>query len=177
MYTLNALLFFSIFALLLYLRRSPADGRAWAAAAFLYGISLANHWPLMALASPGLLLVVVPMWQDLLSEEVAGDRRVRARRRPTLCLDGVALPSRAAPQLSWDPCVGFDDFTAHLLRRAYAHVDNSPSAGWYDKLEYLLWSSGEFSWQLTLPGFLLALVGLALLLARSSMGTIGRSQS
>ena len=127
-YTLNALLFFSIFALLLYLRRSPADGRVWAAAAFLYGVSLANHWPLMALASPGLLLAVVPMWQDLL---------VRWRRLTGAFLLGVVPPyawmvwrSLQEPLVSVPgPLRGFDDFTAHLLRRAYVDVDNSPSAG------------------------------------------------
>ena len=49
----------------------------------------------------------------------------------------------------------------------------APPQGWYDKLEYLLWFSGEISWQLTLPGFLLALIGLAVTLERFPWGQSG----
>ena len=115
-YTLNALCFFSVLALLLYLWRSPGDWRAWAAAAFLYGISLANHCPLMALASPGLLLVVMPIWRDLL------------RRWPLLSgafLLGVVPPyawmvwhSLQEPLFSFPgPLRGFEEIVAHLSRR------------------------------------------------------------
>ena len=164
-YTLNALCLFSIFALLLYLRRDGADRRIWLVAAFIYGISLANHWPLMVLASPGLLLAGLPMWRDLI------------RRLPLLVgtfLLGVAPPyawmvwrSQQEPRFSFPgPLRTLDDVVAHISRRAYSEVDTSASAGWTDKFEYLQWLGADFVWQLTLPGFILALVGLAALLAR-----------
>ena len=164
-YTLNALCFFGVFALLLHLRRKPGDGRAWAAAAFLYGIGLANHWPLMALASPGLLLAVVPLWRDLLK---------RWLRSAGAFLLGVVPPyawmvwhSQREPTFSFaGPLRTPDDVIAHVTRQAYSGVDTSVSAGWLDKLEFLGWFAGDLVWQLTLPGFLLALVGLAVLLAR-----------
>ena len=162
-YTLHALCFFSIFALLLYLRRSPGDGRAWAAAGFLYGISLANHWPLMALASPGLLLAVVPVWKDLV--------------RRLLLLAGAFLPAVLLPYvwMVWrslqEPTFSFpgplrtlEEIAAHVTRQIYASVDTSVSAGWFDRFEFMRWFGAEVVWQLTLPGFLLALVGLAVLL-------------
>ena len=165
-YTLNALCFFSIFALLLYLRRSPGDVRAWLAAAFLYGISLANHLPLMLLATPGLLLAVVPVWRDLLT---------RWARLTGAFLLGAVPPyawmvwrSLQEPQFSFaGPLRTFDDIVGHLSRREFASIDTSVSAGWFDKFEFVQWLGGEFIWQLTLPGFLLALLGLAMLLERA----------
>ena len=175
-YTINAMCFFSIFALLLYLRHKPGDGRAWAAAAFLYGISLANHWPLMVLASPGLLLAALPMWRDFI------------RRLALLAgafLFGVLPPyawmvwhSLREPLFSFPgPLRTLDDVVAHLSRRAYADVDASVSAGWSDKFEFLRWFGTDIVWQLTLPGFLLALVGLAVLLARPPWTRLGPVRS
>lgn len=164
-YTLNAFCFFGVFALLLYLRRRPGDGRAWAAAAFLYGVSLANHWPLMALASPGLLLAVVPLWRGLLK---------RWLKLAAAFLLGSVPPyawmvwhSLGEPNFSFaGPLRSFDDVTAHITRQAYSGVDTSVSAGFVDKLQFLGWFAGDLVWQLTLPGFLLALVGISALVAR-----------
>ena len=164
-YTLNTLCLFGIFALLLYLRHRRDDTRAWVAAALVYGISLANHWPLMVLASPGLLLAVLPMWRD------------GVRRLPLLVgafLLGM-LPPYAWMVWRWlqEPRFSFpgplespDDVVAHISRRAYSEVDSSASAEWPDKLDYLQWIGTDFVWQLTLPGCFLALVGLAVLLRR-----------
>lgn len=164
-YTLNSLCFFGIFALLLYLRRNPGDGRAWAAVAFLYGISLANHVPLMLLATPGLLLAVAPLWRDFL-------KRLRL-------LTGVFLPSLVVPYawMVWrsrqEPEFSFgdqlrtaDDVFAYVSRRQYRNIDSSGSTGWSDRFEFLGWFSADVVWQLTLPGLLLALVGLVVLLKR-----------
>ena len=163
-YTLNALCFFSVFALLLHLRRNPGDDRAWAAAAFLYGIGVANHWPLMGLASPGLVLAALPVWRDLIG---------RLRLLAGAFLPAVVLPytwmvwrSLQEPTFSFPgPLDTVDDIVAHITRRIYRDVDTSASAGWSDKFEFLRWFGGDIAWQLTLPGFLLALVGLAVLLA------------
>ncbi len=171
-YTLNSLCFFGVFALLLHLRRRPGDGRAWAAAAFLYGISLANHWPLMALASPGLLLAVLPLWRDVV------------RRLPLLAgafLPAVLLPyvwmvwrSQQEPTFSFaGPLRTLDDVVGHVTRQAYSGVDSSVSAGWPDRLEYLQWLAADVVRQMTLPGFLLALAGLAVLLAPPPRGRRG----
>ena len=174
-YTLNALFFFGIFALLLYLRRNPGEGRAWTAAAFLYGLSLANHWPLMVLASPGLLLAVVPVWRDVLA---------RWGRLAGTFLLGVVPPyawmvwrSLQEPQFSFGgPLSTVGDVISHISRRDYAEVDVSPSAGWIDRFEFLQWLGNEFVWQLTLPGFLIALVGVGSLLAIHRWRTAGSAQ-
>ena len=165
-YTLNALLFFSIFALLLYLRRNPSDTRAWVAAAFMYGLSLANHWPLMILATPGLALAVLPTWRQLI-----------ARLRPVVAafLPAVVLPygwmvlrSLQEPAISFTgPLDTLDLVVGHITRREYSGIAIALGApgGWSDRLEFLRWFGTDIVRQLTLPGFLLALVGLAVLLA------------
>ena len=65
-YTLNALLFFAAYALVLLGARDPR--REWPlwCAAVAWGAGLANHWPLMVLATPGLALALLPVWREVL---------------------------------------------------------------------------------------------------------------
>ena len=98
-YTLNALCFFGIFALLLHLRRNPDDGRAWAGAAFLYGISLANHWPLMVFGITGLVARCRAPMAELRTAAATAGRRFPAYRPAAVRLDGLALLARADLQL------------------------------------------------------------------------------
>ena len=167
-YTLHALLFFATYAFLLRAERHPAARWPLAAAAVAYGLSLANHWPLMALATPGLMLAAWPLW-----------RTVRARL-PALA--GLALLSAGLPYawMVWrslqHPVVSFygpidslKDFWFYLSRQGYASVDVSASADWSDRLEYMGWLGAELVWQATLPGFMLAAFGLVLLLRRRTV--------
>ena len=163
-YTLHALCFFSVFALLLHLRRNPGDNRAWSAAAFLCGIGLANHWPLMVLASPGLVLAAAPLWRDFLTRL----RLILASFVPAVVVPYGWMVWRSLQEPSFSflgPLGSVDDVVGHITRRIYSDVDASVSAGWSDKFEFLGWFGGDIVWQLTLPGFLLALVGLVVLLA------------
>ena len=163
-YTLNALLFFACFALLLRSAAQPERWRWWLGAAAAYGLSLANHWPLMVLATPGLLLVALPAATTL-------------RRHPRLLLAmfAVAFAAAALPYLgmvvrSWQaPVASFygaiEDWPAfwHYVSRA-GYMDVNPVANWGDRLAYLSWFGGELLWQLTLPGCALALLGLVVLM-------------
>ena len=162
-YTLNALLFFATYALLLEGARDPR--RAWplVAAATCWGAGLANHWPLMVLATPGLLLALAPVWRDVL------------RRLPRLL--GAVLVSAVLPYawMVWlshqSPIISFygsidtwSDFWFFVTRQGYSGVDVSPSAGWSDRWSFLVWFARDLVRQSTLPGFALALVGLGTLL-------------
>ena len=163
-YTLNALLFFGVFGLLLHLRRRPGDGRVWAGAAFLYGLSLANHWPLVLLATPGLALAALPMWREL----VARLRLVVGAFLPAVVLPygWMVLRSLQEPTFSFPETLNsFDRVVAHISREAYADVGSSASSGWSDLLSFWGWFGGDVFWQLTPLGFVLALVGLVGLLA------------
>ncbi len=164
-YTLNALLFFALHALLLHGVRHPDRDGIWFTAVVVYGLSLANHWPLMVLATPGLAVAAFPAW------------RMIVRQWPRLLagfLPSVALPyawmvwrSHQNPLLNfYGPIDSLQELWFYISRSGYSHVDTSPSAGWSDRLQFLQWLGHEVVWQLTLPGFVLAVVGLWILLHR-----------
>lgn len=158
-YTLNAALFFAAYALILHGVRSRKSDWAWVGAAAAYGLSLANHWPLMVLATPGLALAALPALPRILP------------RLPLLAL--VAFGCAGLPYVwmvlrSWqEPLISFygslDDWAAfwhYLSRSGYGGVDESLGAGWGDRLAYLWWFSQQLALQLTVPGFALAGLGL-----------------
>ncbi len=164
-YTLNALLLFTVYALILHGVRHPAQSAIWIAAAAIYGLSLANHWPLMVLAFPGLLLAALPVRKTLLP------------RLPLLVatsLLAAVLPYTWMVLRSWSepltsfygPITNWEGFWFYISRSGYSEVDTSAVAGWLDRLAYLRWFSGQLFWQLTPPGCLLALLGLAVLARR-----------
>lgn len=171
-YTLNALFFFGLYALLLYGIRQPQRTGIWIAAAVVYGLSLTNHWPLMVLSTPGLMLLVLPIWRTVY------------RKLPLLL--GVSLPSAALPYawMVWrshrDPLINFygsidtlKEFWHYFSRQGYVGVDTSPSAGWNDRFGFMQWLGNEFLWQLTLPGFVLAVFGLIVLFQRRQIAEAG----
>ena len=84
-YTLNALLFFATYLLILKDLRAPDSRTWWWGASISFGLSLANHYPLMVLAFPGLFVLALPVWRNVLS------------RLPELIL--LSLSSAALPYL------------------------------------------------------------------------------
>ncbi len=170
-YTLNALLLFTVYALILHGVRHPAQSAIWIAAASLYGLSLANHWPLMVLAFPGLLLAALPVRKTLLP------------RLPLLVatsLLAAVLPYMWMVGRSWSepltsfygPIADWKTFWFYVSRSGYSGADASAAAGWLDRLGYLQWFGRQLFWQLTPPGCLLALLGLAVL-ARQRLSEAG----
>lgn len=158
-YTLNALFFFVVFALLLHLRRDPGDDRAWIALAFVYGLSLANHWPLMSLATPGLLLALLPLWRE------AQRRfwRLAAVSIPAAVVPYIWMAVRSAQEPTFSfpgPLNTFDRLWNHIARSGYSEVDSSVSAGWSDRFEFLWWFATDLWRQASPFGLLLALVGV-----------------
>ena len=168
-YTLNALFFFVIFALLLHLRRNrhndQDNDRAWLALAFISGLSLANHWPLMALAAPGLVLALLPMWREVLRRWW----QLAAAFLPAVVAPYLWMAARSAQEPTFSfpgPLDTWDSFWTHIARSGYSEVDTSISAGWTDRFRFLEWFATDAVWLMTLPGFLLALIGLGALLTR-----------
>ncbi len=170
-YTLNALLLFTVYALILHGVRHPAQSAIWIAAASLYGLSLANHWPLMVLAFPGLLLAALPVRKTLLP---------RLPLLVAVSLLAAMLPYTWMVGRSWsEPLISFygpisdwKGFWFYVSRSGYSEVDTSAVAGWLDRLGYLQWFGRQLFWQLTPPGCLLALLGLVVL-ARQRLSETG----
>ena len=161
-YTLNALLFFATYALVLLGARDP--GRRWVltCAAITWGMGLANHWPLTVLATPGLALALVPAWREVLP---------RLPRLLGAALLTAALPyawmvwlSQQAPAISFYGAIdSWSDLWFYVSRQGYSEVDVSPTAGWSDRAAFLGWLGADLVRQTTLPGFALAVIGLGVL--------------
>ena len=149
-YTLNALLFFVL--VLLALRGAPLGPMA-----FLFGLSLSNHWPLMLLAGTSIAVLLWPRRAEL------------ARKLPRLAalfLLGLApyawmvARSHAEVPISFaGPLSTFGEFWFFVSRAGYADVDVSAAAGWSDKLRYVRFLGAELLRQFAVVGTGLALVG------------------
>ncbi len=161
-YTLNALLFFAVYALVLLGARNPRRGWLLWCAAVAWGAGLANHWPLMVLATPGLAVVLLPTWRAVLP------------RLPGLlaaAFASAACPyawmvwlSNQGPAISfYGPMEGWSEFWFYVSRQGYGGVDVSPAAGWSDRAGYLGWFAADLVRQTTLPGVALAVLGLGAL--------------
>ena len=154
-YTLNALFVFSL--AWLGLAHAP---RALPPMAFLFGLSLSNHWPLMLLVAPAFAIQLWPWRGEIL------------RRLPLLAALFVAglAPYVVVAALSWrDPAVAFYGPIEslrelwHLVSRAdYAEADTSPTATLADRAQYLGFFAGQLVLQLAFAGAALAAVGCAL---------------
>ena len=161
-YTLNALLFFATWALVLLGARDPRPRWPLWCAAVAWGAGLANHWPLIVLATPGLLLALLPVWRAVLP---------RLPRLLGAALVTAALPygwmvwlSQQAPFISFYGAIDtWSDLWFFVSREGYSGVDVSPSAGWIDRASFLGWFAADLVRQTTLPGFALALLGLGAL--------------
>jgi hypothetical protein len=157
-YTLNALFLFALMLLALHYAASqprPGDRRpCWLA--FGYGLSLANHWPLMLLSTPGLAALLWPRAAVLL--------RSLPRLLPFLILGLVpylwmVLRSRYSEISFSGPIEDLHDFWFYLSRREYRDVDWQTTAGLYDKLRFCGFVLRETVRQFGPAGWLIALLG------------------
>lgn len=158
-YTLNVLLFTSMMALaILYLK--SANPRTLIALALVVGLGLSNHWPLVVLASPCLILLI---WMNRAS--LRSHSWWLLPSLPIALLVGLlpyvwmVLRSQAAPELTFAGSItSWDGFRHYVMRGQYSDV--SPAAGWIDKGQFALFSVTEIVRQFTPLGAGLAAVGL-----------------
>jgi len=148
-YTLNAFFLFTLLALAL-------RGGSLAAMALLFGLSLANHWPLMLLVAPALALLLWPRRQEIVS------------RMPMLFLLFIAglLPYVWMVWRSWYSPIAFYgpiDFLHEIWfvisRQGYSRADVSATAGWFDRVQFMGFMGRELLLQFALVGTALAAAG------------------
>ncbi len=118
------------------------SARLWIAAAAVYGFGLANHYPLLILASP------------LFFAYAAGAGRDFGRRVvylvPIAALAAAALygwmawrSHQPAPVNFLGPIGSWGEFLSFVDRSIYSHIDQNPNAGLADKLFF----AGHFAMQ------------------------------
>lgn len=123
-----------------------------------YGLALANHWPLVVLSTPMLVAVLWPQLRLL--------QRYILNALPCFFLGlspyaWMVLASHINPEINfYGPINSFSEFWIYLSRKGYADIENSPSAGWMDRLQFMKFvlqqTRDQFGW----PGMVMALVGL-----------------
>jgi hypothetical protein len=159
-YTLNTFLFFLVVYLILDYGTSGRPRTLYALSAT-YGLSLANHWPLMGLSTACLVLLLLPRWRDVL------------RRLPSAA--GLALLCAVVPYIwmVWrshqDPEINFygpirsvKELWFFLTRKGFGKVDVSETSRAADRLQYLGFMLRECGRQFTVVGGALAALGLVL---------------
>jgi hypothetical protein len=159
-YTLNALLLLALMLLALHYTHAaprPGDRRpCWLA--FGYGLSLANHWPLMLLSTPALAALLWPRAGVLL--------RAVPRLLPCLILGltpylWMVIRSRHSEISFSGPIEDLHDFWFYLSRREYREADWQATADLYDKLQFCGFVLWETARQFGPAGWLFALLGAA----------------
>ncbi len=170
-YTLNT--FFFLVLVYLGLRAcppgappDPADRRVLPWMAFLFGLSLSNHWPLMLLVAPAFLILLWPRRMEIL------------KRFPFLLLLFALglLPyvwmvylSRTPLPISFDgPLQSFAEFWYFVSRAGYRNEDVSAASNWLDRLEFFRYFGLEALAQFAVLGTLIA--GLGVWLQRRILG-------
>lgn len=152
-YTLNTFFFF----VLLFMALAPAPRLG--AMALVFGLSLANHWPLMLLVSPALAVLAWPQRQEAL------------RRLPALVflmLAGLApyawmvWRSWYSPVAFYGPIDYLHELWFYVSRQGYAQTDVSATATWLDRVQFLGFAGRELLLQFAVAGTLLAAFGFAL---------------
>ena len=132
-YSLNVLFLSGLLLLAVIYAREPGPGSRPGWIAFLYGLSLSNHWPLMLLSTPGLAVVLWPRRRELLGRWPALFGLALLGLTPYLWM---VYRSQVSEISLFGPIENVSDFWDYLSRRAYSSVDHSVTSGWTDKLRF-----------------------------------------
>lgn len=137
----------------------PRDRFILPTMAFLFGLGMSNHWPLMLLVAPAFAVLLWP-------------RRVEFLKQLPLLLWLVVLGllpyawmvyrSLAPLPISFDgPLDTFPKFWFFVTRAGYRGVDVSLSANWLDHVKFIRFLGGELLVQFAVLGTIFAAAGAA----------------
>jgi hypothetical protein len=155
-YTLNTFLFLLLVDLGL---RAEHEPRVLPWMAFLFGLSLSNHYPLMLLVAPAFAVLLWPLRAELV-------------RRLGLLLWLVVLGLapyawlvhhswKAMPVSFYGELETLTEIWFFISRAGYAEVDHSVTAGWLDRIRYLTFVGSELFVQFAVAGTVVAAAGFA----------------
>jgi len=168
-YTLNTFFFFCLFYLALVFLATK-NLRVLYVFAGVFGLSLANHWPLMLLSTPCLVLLLLPARCEVLraSTRMLGIAFVVC----VLPYLWMVVRSRMDPEISfYGPISGFESLLFFVSRQGFRNVDVSQSADIADKLDYQGFLLMEMVRQYTPVGAALAGFGLVQQFRRLNLST------
>ena len=157
-YTTNAALLFLALVLVQAAVASKST-RLWVSAAIIYGLGLANHYPLLILGSPILLAYAMRAKKDFWNRiyylvPIAG--LVAAALYGWM----VWRSHQPTPINFFGPISSWGEFFSFVDRSIYAGVDSSVNAGLLDKLLYTKYLVTQVLLQFSVVGGMVALWGL-----------------
>ena len=162
-YTLNAAIYFWVMALCLRYGayRPGQDIRShrmlYVVIAFIYGLGLTNHWPLMGLGGVALLLLVISQWRSLLRRMPVGLVFLALGLLPYLWM---VLRSHSETLINfYGPIYTLKELFFYIMRDGYAQVDNQAGVGLPEKIQFAMFFAGETGRQITLLGIAIAMLG------------------
>lgn len=156
-YTLNTFLFCLLFATCLIIR-ATRDAKWIPVLCFIYGLSLANHWPLIQMTLPALLIVLWPCRRLFRTHVLKSALCFLCGLSPYVLM--VVLSQRSDAHSFAGPITSLQDFAFFVSRQMYVGVDSSSSATWQDKILFLKFYAIESGAQFTLIGAILAGFGV-----------------
>ena len=156
-YTLNVFLFYALLLLAIINLKHNGSRKILVSLAILYGLALSNHWPLIILSSPGLLILIWCRRQKFIASL---PHMIVGFAAGLLPYAWMVLRSQTDPQISFFGAIeSWSDFWFYLSREAYVGQDHSPSAGWLDKLSFIGFLGQELKNQFGYFGLGLMLTG------------------
>ena len=165
-YTLNALLFFAAYALVLLGARDAARMAPLVRRRRLGG---GPRQPLAADGAGDPRPAAGPAAGLAGGVAAAAEALAAALLTAALPYGWMVWLSHQAPVVSFYGAIDtWSDFWFYIGRQGYSGVDVSPSAGWSDRAAFLGWFAADLVRQTTLPGAALALVGLGALARRAA---------
>lgn len=135
------------------------DTRLWVAAAGVYGLGFANHYPLLILGSPVFLAFVVAAGRDFRSR-FPYLAPISVLAAATIYGWMVWRSHHSGPINFYGPLESWDRFVAFVDRSIYKDVDTNINAGFRDKLLYARYVVTEALLQFSVVGGLVALWGM-----------------
>ena len=156
-YTTNSAVVFLTLALLQEAVEKRST-RLWLATAGVYGLGLANHYPLLILGSPLFLVYAIGAKKDFWSRLYY---LTLAALLPAAILYGwmVWRSYQPLPINFLGPIQSWEEFFTFVNRGIYAKFDVDVNAGWIDKLLHARHFAAQALLQFSLVGFLVALWG------------------
>ena len=162
-YTLNAMFFFIVLALLVaYTGHTGRSGRShrrlFCALTFVYGLGLANHYPILGLGSIGLGLMALPQFRNIISNMFLGLMFLILGAVPPF-LWMVGRSHVITPANFYGLIESLEQFLFYVLRKGYSGVDKQAGVGWDDKLVFFESLVNDMVWQFTPLGFAFVVLG------------------
>lgn len=162
-YTLNTFFFFALVYLLLKISHSETSSTKTNLliyfTAFVFGLSLCNHWPLMVLSSPCFFIL---LWPKLRSEPVILLKSIPFILLGLLPYAWMVINSQTNPFISFTgPIDSWHEFVNFIARSRYSAVDTSTSADITDKFQFSFFFLHELVRQFAYLGAAFIVIGIA----------------